>query len=281
MIVVAPISMPPVARATRCEEIRLSSIISTRMTLARSGIWSVMPSSFSTAEAVGGLLEQRREVVHAGAERHALGPGAELHVLLDAGVQVADARAGLGDRLAVDLEDQPEHAVRRRVLRAHVDDDPLLAEARRPRRRCRPSRRRTALKTRRPRRRARRSRRSRRRHRRAMASASAGCWCGSVISCTTSAGPAAGSVGALVLDRDAAEGVVLALRVAGPVVRHQDAGQGRVAVEDRSRTCPRSRARASRWPGRPRRSTGCAGRRPGPRPRARIRRPPWVIESRW
>ena len=28
---------------------RLSSIMSTRMTLARSGIWSVMPSSFSTA----------------------------------------------------------------------------------------------------------------------------------------------------------------------------------------------------------------------------------------
>ncbi len=49
MIVVAPSSMPPVAMATRCEEIRLSSIIITRMTLARSGMWSVMPSSFSTA----------------------------------------------------------------------------------------------------------------------------------------------------------------------------------------------------------------------------------------
>ena len=47
MTVVAPISMPPVARATRCEEIRVSSIIRTRMTLARSGTWSVTPSSFS------------------------------------------------------------------------------------------------------------------------------------------------------------------------------------------------------------------------------------------
>ena len=128
MTVVAPISMPPVARATRWEVIRLSSIMSTRMTLARSGIWSVMPSSFSTAEAVGGLVEHRREVVHAGAERHALRPGAELHVLLDAGVQVADARAGLGHRLAVELEDEAEHAVRRRVLRPHVDDDALLVE---------------------------------------------------------------------------------------------------------------------------------------------------------
>jgi hypothetical protein len=79
-------------------------------------------------QAVRRLLEHRREVVHAGAERDALHPGAELHVLLDAGVQVADAGAGLGDRLAVELEDEAEHAVRRRVLRAHVDDDPLLVE---------------------------------------------------------------------------------------------------------------------------------------------------------
>ena len=46
--VVAPISMPPVASATRWEPIRLSSISRTRIMLARSGIWSVMPSSFST-----------------------------------------------------------------------------------------------------------------------------------------------------------------------------------------------------------------------------------------
>src|SRR5215207_2953469 len=36
---------------------------------------------------------------------------------------------------------------------------------------------------------------------------------------------------ALVLDGDAAEWVVLALRVAGPVVRHEDPGQGGVSVE--------------------------------------------------
>ena len=49
MAVRAPSSMPPVARATRWEEMRLSSIIITRMTLARSGIWSSTPSAFSTA----------------------------------------------------------------------------------------------------------------------------------------------------------------------------------------------------------------------------------------
>ena len=128
MTVVAPISMPPVPRQMRWQLMRVISIMSTRMTLARSGIWSVMPSSFSIAEAVGRLLEHGREVVHARAERDALHPGAVLHVLLDAGVEVADARAGLGHRLAVDLEDEAEHAVRRRVLRAHVDDDALLAE---------------------------------------------------------------------------------------------------------------------------------------------------------
>ncbi len=44
----APISMPPVAMQTRWEEIRLSSSIITRMTLAFSGIWSSMSSSRST-----------------------------------------------------------------------------------------------------------------------------------------------------------------------------------------------------------------------------------------
>ncbi len=75
------------------------------------------------AEAVGRLVVERAEVVHPGAEGRALHPGAELHVLLDAGVQVADAAAGLGDRLALELEDETQHAVGRGVLRTHVDDD--------------------------------------------------------------------------------------------------------------------------------------------------------------
>ncbi len=45
--VVAPSSLPPVASHTRCEEIRLSSIMSTRIVVARSG--ASIPSSFSTA----------------------------------------------------------------------------------------------------------------------------------------------------------------------------------------------------------------------------------------
>src|SRR5471032_2711623 len=40
-----------------------------------------------------------------------------------------------------------------------------------------------------------------------------------------------GDGGALVLHRDAAEGIVLALRVPWPVVGHQDPGQRRMSVE--------------------------------------------------
>ena len=79
------------------------------------------------AEAVGRLVVQWREVIHPGAERNALGPVAELHVLLDAGVQVTDAAPGLGNALTLQLQDQPEYAVGRRVLRTHVHHDPLVA----------------------------------------------------------------------------------------------------------------------------------------------------------
>src|SRR5215472_645011 len=45
-------------------------------------------------------------------------------------------------------------------------------------------------------------------------------------------------LGAAVLDRNAAQRVVLALRVALPVVRHLDPGQRRVAVEDDAEQVP-------------------------------------------
>lgn len=78
------------------------------------------------AQAVRRLVEERRQVIHARDEGGALRPGPVFEVLLDPGVEVADAAAGLGDGLAVDLQDEPEHAVGGRVLGPHVDDDPLV-----------------------------------------------------------------------------------------------------------------------------------------------------------
>ena len=48
---------------------------------------------------------------------------------LDAGVQIADLGADADDDFAVDLDDQAQHAVRGRVLRAHVEDHAALAGA--------------------------------------------------------------------------------------------------------------------------------------------------------
>jgi hypothetical protein len=77
-------------------------------------------------EAVADLVEDRGQVVHARHVRDALGPGAVLAVLLDAGVQVPDHRAGLLDGLALELQHQAQHAVRGRVLWTHVDDDAVV-----------------------------------------------------------------------------------------------------------------------------------------------------------
>ena len=298
--VVAPISMPPVASATRCEEIRVQLHHQHADDRGPLGDLVGDAEQLLDAEAVGRLLEHRREVVHAGAERDPLGPRPELHVLLDPGVQVADARAGLGHRLAVDLEDQPEHAVGRGVLRTHVDDDPLLAERGRlvddvvpvaaegvdhmalggallgrdavgVTVGCLDERlvllgqaldqdlglARLGV----------------------LARARAGCRGQSSV--VRPPLVRRWDLGALVLHRDATERVVLALRVARPVVRHQDPGQRRVAVEDDAEEVPGLALVPVVAAGRSRRSTGCAGRCPAPTTSRRIRRPPLVIESRW
>ena len=84
-------------------------------------------------QAVGGLVEDRGQVVHAGHEGDPLDPGPELGRLLDPGVQVADHRLEVDDLLALELDDQPQHPVGGGVLGAHVDDhDVVLALGRGP-----------------------------------------------------------------------------------------------------------------------------------------------------
>ena len=67
------------------------------------------------------LVVLEGDVVDALGVRDALPPRLVLHVLLEAGVEVADHRFDAGHVLAVEVDDQAEHAVRRRVVRAEVD----------------------------------------------------------------------------------------------------------------------------------------------------------------
>ena len=76
---------------------------------------------------------------------------------------------------------------------------------------------------------------------------------------------------ALELHRDAADGVVLAERVALPVLGHEDAGEVGVAVEARCRTCRTPRAPWPRCRGGGRTATGTVGSSSGTCTRRRTR----------
>ena len=77
---------------------------------------------FLDGERVGDVVRQRREIIEPVRVRHEL---VVLHVLGDffvAAMQVADVRRRLGDRLAIQFQDEPQDAVRGRVRRPHVED---------------------------------------------------------------------------------------------------------------------------------------------------------------
>ncbi len=71
-------------------------------------------------EDVGVLLRERRDVIEAIEIAYALNVGSVFDQLFGAAVQEADVRIGPLDHLAVQLQDQPEHAVRRGMLRPEV-----------------------------------------------------------------------------------------------------------------------------------------------------------------
>src|SRR4029450_1243867 len=72
------------------------------------------------------LIRLEREVVDARCIRHRLPPGLRLHVLLEAGVQVADDRADPDDRLAVEVDDEAQGAVGRRMIGSEVYGEDVL-----------------------------------------------------------------------------------------------------------------------------------------------------------
>ena len=72
------------------------------------------------------LVVLERDVVDARRVRDRLPPRLLLHALLEARVQVADDGREPDDVLAVEVDDQPQHAVRRRVVRAEVDGEDVV-----------------------------------------------------------------------------------------------------------------------------------------------------------
>ena len=106
--------------------IRLSSPVSTRMYSARRGHLDV--EQLLERHDRRPLAEQRADVL----ERVDLADDvvvvAVLAQLLDAAVEVAEDRVEVDDLLAVDLEHDPQHAVGRRVLGAHVEEHLAVAE---------------------------------------------------------------------------------------------------------------------------------------------------------
>ena len=111
---------------------RDSSIAITRSTLQRSR--DLDAEQPLRAEREGDVVARRVEVVLAVGPRDDLVVLAVLADLLEAAVQVADVRDAAHDRLAVELEHQAQHAVRRRMLRADVDEHVLALELRLERR---------------------------------------------------------------------------------------------------------------------------------------------------
>jgi hypothetical protein len=75
------------------------------------------------------LVVLEGEVVDPRRIRDRLPPRLLLHVLLEPGVEVADHRRDPDDVLAVEVDDEPEDAVRRRMVRAEVDGEDVVALA--------------------------------------------------------------------------------------------------------------------------------------------------------
>ena len=73
-------------------------------------------------QAVAQIIGERTEIIDSICERHHLLIKLRLAGLLDAGVQVTDVRHHPHHRFTINLKDQAQHAVCRRVLRPHVED---------------------------------------------------------------------------------------------------------------------------------------------------------------
>ena len=97
----------------------------TRQYCARSG--ASTSHSFSIAMHATEVVHRRGDVVGAVRPGHDLRIAVLLAELLDTPVEVSDDRIAVGDDFAVETENHPEHAVRARMLRSHVQDQLVRA----------------------------------------------------------------------------------------------------------------------------------------------------------
>ena len=82
----------------------------------------LQPQQLLHCQAVGQVVGHGAEVVDAVGQRNHLLVELRFAGFFDAGVQVADFGLHADDRLAINFEHQSQHAMRRRVLRPHVQD---------------------------------------------------------------------------------------------------------------------------------------------------------------
>ena len=99
---------------------RNSSHSITRITCARGG--TSIPASFSTASQIRQVVHHAAEIVDAVGVGDVGVPGLPLAHLLGAAVVEADVRHRVHDLLAVELQDDAQHAVRAGMLRADVEE---------------------------------------------------------------------------------------------------------------------------------------------------------------
>ena len=90
------------------------------MTWARGGTW--IPASFSTAVQVGQVVHHTAEIVDAIGVRDVGVPGLTLAHLFRPPVMEPDVRHRVDDLFAVELQGDPQHAVRAGVLGADIEE---------------------------------------------------------------------------------------------------------------------------------------------------------------
>ena len=84
------------------------------------------PEQFFDRQAVGQIVRQRRKIIHAVGNRDGLRIGQRFGGFFDSRVQISDIHVRLDDGFPIQFEQHAQHAVRGRVLGAHVEDHGLF-----------------------------------------------------------------------------------------------------------------------------------------------------------